>query len=67
MKRYIIMAAAAMLTFRAAAQTLSLDECHQRALEHNKSLSLARTQHQQRLYDSKSYWANFFPQILVEI
>ena len=63
MKRYIIMAAAAMLTFRAAAQTLSLDECHQRALEHNKSLSLARTQHQQRLYDSKSYWANFFPQI----
>lgn len=63
MKRYIIMAAAAMLTFRAAAQTLSLDECRQRALEHNKSLSLARTQHQQRLYDSKSYWANFFPQI----
>lgn len=45
------------------AQTLSLDACRQKALEHNKSLSSAKAKLEQTKFDMKSYKANFFPQM----
>ncbi len=45
------------------AQTLSLETCRQKALEHNKSLSSAKMKLEQTKYDSKSYKANFLPQV----
>ena len=45
------------------AQTLTLDECIGKALEHNKSLSSAKLRLDQTNYDMKSYKANFYPQV----
>lgn len=46
------------------AQTvMTLDECRQRALEHNKSLAVAKTKLEQTKFDMRSYKANFFPQV----
>lgn len=44
------------------AQTLTLDECVNKALEHNKSLSSAKLKLDQTRFDMKSYKANFYPQ-----
>lgn len=44
------------------AQTLTLDECVSKALEHNRSLSSAKLKLEQTRFDSKAYKANFFPQ-----
>ena len=44
------------------AQTLTLDECVNRALEYNKSLSSAKLKLDQTRFDMKSYKANFYPQ-----
>lgn len=44
------------------AQTLTLDECVNKALEHNKSLSSAKLKLEQTHFDMKSYKANFYPQ-----
>ena len=62
MKGYIMMAAG-MLSLAASAQTITLEECRQRALDHNKSLSAAKVQYSKSVYDMKSYRANYFPQI----
>ena len=45
------------------AQTLTLDDCISKALEHNKSLSSAKLKLDQTNFDMKSYNANFYPQI----
>jgi len=45
------------------AQTLTLDECIGKALEHNKSLSSAKLKLDQTTFDMKSYKANFYPQV----
>ena len=44
------------------AQTLMLDECVNKALEYNKSLSSAKLKLEQTRFDMKSYKANFYPQ-----
>ena len=44
------------------AQTLTLDECIDKALEYNKSLSSAKLKLEQTTFDMKSYKANFYPQ-----
>ncbi|MDE5998911.1 MAG: TolC family protein, partial [Bacteroidaceae bacterium] len=46
----------------AMAQRLTLRECIDKALEHNKSLSAAKLKLEQTRYDMNSYKANFFPQ-----
>ncbi len=48
--------------FELTAQTLTLDECVNKALEHNKSLSSAKLKLDQTRFDMKSYKANFYPQ-----
>lgn len=45
------------------AQPLTLEQCRNMALEHNKSLSSAKLKMEQTTFDMKSYKANFFPQI----
>lgn len=46
------------------AQTeLSLQECREKALSHNRTLSAAKTKLSQTEFDMKSYKANFFPQM----
>lgn len=47
----------------AGAQTLSLEQCREQAIAHNKSLSAAKLKQEQTTFDMKSYKANFFPQI----
>lgn len=47
----------------AMAQILSLQECVDKALAHNKSISLAKVKLEQTRFEMKSYKANFFPQI----
>lgn len=44
------------------AQTLTLKECIDKALEYNKSLSSAKLKLEQTSFDMKSYKANFYPQ-----
>ena len=44
------------------AQTLTLEECVNKALEHNRSLSSAKLTLEKTRFDSKAYKANFFPQ-----
>lgn len=44
------------------AQTLTLEECIDKALEYNKSLSSAKLKLEQTSFDMKSYKANFYPQ-----
>lgn len=44
------------------AQTLTLEECIDKALEYNKSLSSAKLKLNQTTFDMKSYKANFYPQ-----
>ena len=51
------------MTLAATAQTLTLEECRQKAIEHNKSLSAAKLKLEQSNFDMKSYKANYFPQI----
>lgn len=48
---------------RTYAQTLTLAQCRQKALEHNKSLAISKAKLAQTTFDMKSYKANFFPQI----
>ena len=43
-------------------QTLTLDECIDKALEYNKSLSSAKLKLDQTTFDMRSYKANFYPQ-----
>lgn len=45
-----------------SAQTFTLDECVEKALEHNKSLSSAKLKLEQTTFERKSYKANFYPQ-----
>ena len=45
------------------AQSLSLQECIDKALEHNHSLSSAKLKLEQTGFDMKSYKANFYPKI----
>ena len=47
----------------ATAQQLTLEQCRQKALEYNKSLSSAKVRLEQATFDMKLYKANFFPQI----
>ena len=47
----------------AMAQILTLNECVDKALAYNKSLSTAKLKLEQTRFDMKSYKANFFPQI----
>lgn len=44
---------------------MSLDACRQKALEYNKTLSSAKVKLEQTKFDSKSYKANFFPQVSI--
>ena len=43
---------------RVGAQTLTLDECVNKALEHNRSLSSAKLKLEQTRFDSRVYKAN---------
>lgn len=45
------------------AQTLTLEECRAKALEHNKTLKSAQVKEQQMQSDVKSYKANYFPKL----
>lgn len=54
---------ATLLAGPATAQQLTLEQCREKALEHNKSLSSARLKLEQTKYDMKSYKANFYPQL----
>lgn len=63
MKRAIILSALALTGLWAEAQSLSLDQCRQKALEHNKTLESAKIKLEQTRFDSQSYRANFFPKI----
>ena len=47
---------------KTVAQSLTLEQCRQKALEYNKSLSSAKIRLEQTTFDMKSYKANFFPQ-----
>lgn len=46
-----------------AAQTLSIDSCVARALEHNKSVLSAQLKQQQATFERDAYKAKYFPQI----
>lgn len=48
---------------QASAQSLTLEQCRQKALEYNKSLSSAKVKLEQTTFDMRAYQANFFPQI----
>ena len=63
-KLHILLIAFVLGTFFAelTAQTLTLDECVNKALEYNKSLSSAKLKLDQTRFDMKSYKANFYPQ-----
>ena len=66
MKKYLILIGAFFLGMNqvdAQSQTLTLEECLQRALEENKSLSSAKKTLEQTRFDMKTYKANFFPQL----
>ena len=69
MKKTLITTILSMLlgcfTVELAAQSLTLVECRQKALEHNKSLSSAKIRLEQTTFDMKAYKANFFPQFNV--
>ena len=51
------------LASTASAQQLTLEQCREKALEHNKSLSSAKLKLEQTTFDQKSYKANFYPKI----
>lgn len=51
------------ISIGAMAQTLTLQECVDKALVHNKSISSAKLRWEQTRFDMKSYKANFFPQV----
>lgn len=51
------------VTVEAQSQVLTLEDCLNKALEYNKSLSSAKLKLEQTTFDMKSYKANFFPQI----
>ena len=51
------------ISIGAMAQTLTLQECVDKALVHNKSISSAKVKLEQTRFEMKSYKANFFPQI----
>lgn len=63
-KLHILLIAFVLGTFftELTAQTLTLDECVNKALEYNKSLSSAKLKLDQTRFDMKSYKANFYPQ-----
>ena len=63
-KLHILLIAFVLGTFFSGltAQTLTLDECVNKALEYNKSLSSAKLKLDQTRFDMKSYKANFYPQ-----
>lgn len=63
-KLHILLIAFVLTTFftELTAQTLTLDECVNKALEYNKSLSSAKLKLDQTRFDMKSYKANFYPQ-----
>lgn len=51
------------LTPSLAQTTLTIEECRQKALEHNKEIAAARYQTLYADYTRKSYFGNFFPNI----
>lgn len=57
----IIFALCCSVTF--AQQRLSLEECREMALRNNKSAAIAERKEEKIAYESKSYFANFFPKI----
>lgn len=46
-----------------SAQSLSLEQCRVKALQHNRSLAAARVKLEQSCFDTKAYKANYYPQI----
>lgn len=63
-KSHIYISLLALLCYtHATAQSLSLDACVERALEHNRSLSSAKLKVDQAQFDMKSYKANFYPKM----
>ncbi len=66
MKRYLyIICVTFSLLSSAKAQTLTLDECRQRALENNKSLSSSRLLIQKQQFDLKAMKTNFLPKFRI--
>ncbi len=63
MKRAFTIIASLIISLSSLCQTLSLEQCKQLALEHNKSLSSAKVQLEKSQFDMQSYKANFFPKI----
>lgn len=47
----------------AQSETLSLEQCYEMALGHNKEIEKAKMQEEQLGYDIKSYKSNFYPRI----
>jgi len=52
-----------VLPFSLGAQTLSLEECRQKAIENNHELEQARTKVEMAGYDRKTALANYFPKV----
>ncbi len=63
MKSTIITLSLSICSFTASAQTLSLEQCRQKAVESNKSISTAKLQVEQMGYDINTYKTNFYPRI----
>lgn len=63
MKSIIITLSLSICSISASAQTLSLEQCRQKALESNKSISTAKLQVEQMGYDVNTYKTNFYPRI----
>lgn len=47
----------------ASAQSLTLEQCREKALKHNRSLTSAKIKAEQMVFDMRAYKANFFPQV----
>ena len=66
MKNKIFITACLLLGFCSIAhaqQTLTLETCREMALQNNKAAAIAERTEDKVTYESKSYFANFFPKI----
>ena len=63
MKRITLLLLAVALPLGARAQTLTLEDCRQMAIESNKDLTQSRTKVEMAGYDRKIALANYFPNI----
>ena len=60
---YTILLAIAPTLCIAQSETLSLEQCYEMALGHNKEIEKAKMQEEQLGYDIKAYKSNYYPRI----